>query len=310
MRLNWLLIFFVLLFSVTALAAQQKAPTGILRIILPEVQFSKEKTSIQPAGLRDLNEVAALMKANPAVTAEIQAHTDASGSTSYNLRLSQTRAAVVRNYLTKKGVPAKRLSARGYGETKPLNRCGRGAHCSDAEKRENRRVELLLKGLPADSAAQAPWLKLAGIQNPKPSTAPSVPKMAPESSTRTRQLPEANNSVPLPLPEQADGSTSGDYFPELSEGKSYAPKLLPHTFMGYTIEIACTAKPVAAGAELFRKYEPVYLRDEPGGGYCYYIGAFFTLPEAQQFLQKKALEDFPKARVVAFSRETKTYLSN
>lgn len=309
MRLNLALILFAGLLSATNLWAQQKAPTGTLRVILPEVQFSKEKTSIQPTGLQDLNEVATLLKASPTVRAEIQVHTDASGSTSYNLRLSQKRAAVVRDYLIKKGVPAKRLTAKGFGEAKPLNRCGRGANCSDAEKRENRRVELLVKGLPADSAVQAPWLILAGIDTPTPHAAPTVPKMTPDNSARTRRLPEANNSVPLPKPEQQQNPASDDYSPEHNEGKSYTPKSLPKTFIGYTIEITCSPKPQAAGAALFRKYETVYLRDEPDGGYCYFIGAFFTLPEAHQFLRETVLPDFAKARVVAFSGDTKTYLN-
>ncbi len=310
MRLNAALALSAILTSGLIVSAQAQSSSGALRVILPEVQFSKEKTSIQPAGVQELEAVAALLKKYPTVRAEIQAHTDASGSTSYNLRLSQKRAAAVRDFLIKKSVSAKRLTAKGFGEAKPLNRCGRGARCSDAEKRENRRVELHLKGLPADSAARAPWLNLAGIQGEKPVVAPTVPKMAPENSVRTRRLPEANNSVPLPKPAEGNDAAAQDYFPELSAGKTLAPKPLPNTFTGYSIEVSCTDKPLPAGAGLFRKFEPVYLRDEPGGAYCYYIGAFFTLPEARKFLQEKVLPEDPNARIVAFSGKEKSYQTN
>lgn len=61
-----------------------------------------------------------LMQLNPELIIEIQAHTDSKGSDSYNLKLSQKRAESVVNYLISKGIPAKRLMAKGYGETKPI----------------------------------------------------------------------------------------------------------------------------------------------------------------------------------------------
>ncbi len=296
------LLFLLPLFGLSAppLRAQLQAPAGVLRLVLHGVEFSAERTTVRPDGLRQLNRLADLLRHYPAVRAEIQAHTDASGSTSYNLRLSQKRAAVLRDHLVKKGVPARRITAKGLGESKPLNRCGRGARCSDAEKLENRRVELWLKGVGADSAARAPWLQLAGLAPQPAPLAPTSPKMAAETPAPARQLSEP---VKRPAP-----ATAGDYFSELSEGgKGNVPKPLPHTFTGYTIEIACTPKPLPAGAPALRKHQTVYLFDEPGGGYCYYVGAFFTLPEAWQFLQEKMRADFPQARVVAFANETRTY---
>ncbi|MBK6931550.1 MAG: OmpA family protein [Saprospirales bacterium] len=289
-------------------AAQQ--PAGEWRVILTRVQFSAEKASIGPQAARELDEVAELLRSAPAVTAEIGAHTDASGSASYNLRLSQRRAQAVSAYLANKGVAQRRLKARGYGETQPINRCRRGVRCSDAEKRQNRRVELRLRGLPADSAARAAWLQLGGQTPRKPVQQPAVPKMTPSPSAPARHLPEANNTVPLPVPGKTAAEPPVNDFPErTNENKPYAPKPLPGTFVGYTIEIACDDKPLPAGAPVLRKYEPVFLHQAPGGLYCYYIGAFFTLPEALQFLQQKALPAFPGARVVAFDGEAKTYHS-
>ena len=90
----------------------------------------------------------------------------------------------------------------------------------------------------------------------------------------------------------------------------HVPQPLPGTFVGYTIEIACTDKPLAAGHPVLRRLEPVLLRQEAGGPYCYYVGVFHTLPEAQAFLHDKALPLFAKARVVAIANNEKKYFSN
>ena len=68
---------------------------------------------------------------------EIGGHTDARASESYNLRLSQARAEAVRSYLIGKGVKPSQLSARGYGESQPLN-----ANLNEDQFEKNRRVEL------------------------------------------------------------------------------------------------------------------------------------------------------------------------
>ena len=61
-----------------------------------------------------------ILKANPKVKVRIAGYTSASGSDSYNQRLSERRAKAVEDYLTKEGViAANRLSRIGYGETKP-----------------------------------------------------------------------------------------------------------------------------------------------------------------------------------------------
>jgi outer membrane protein OmpA-like peptidoglycan-associated protein len=70
---------------------------------------------------------------------EIQGHTDNTGSAPYNLRLSQERADAVRTALVNLGVEASRLSARGFGQDKPLV-----PNTSDANRARNRRVQLMI----------------------------------------------------------------------------------------------------------------------------------------------------------------------
>lgn len=68
-------------------------------------------------------------------------HTDSRGNDAYNMSLSQQRANAVVNYLVSKGISRSRLSARGFGETRLVNRCSNGVKCSEADHKRNRRTE-------------------------------------------------------------------------------------------------------------------------------------------------------------------------
>lgn len=291
----------------SALFSQKNSKPAGLRIILSNVQFAAEKSAIRPDAADDLSEVAGLMKKSPSVTVEIGAHTDASGSAGYNLRLSQQRAQAVNNYLIKKGIAQKRIKFKGYGETQPLNRCHRGVRCSEAEKRENRRIELRVYNVPADSFLQAQWLALNGPRFAGATAAKPVVQKSPPPVPAFVPPPVAPAPVADPV---AAGNVQGDYFPELKVANPHVPQPLPNTFTGYTIEVSCADRPLAPGHPVLQAYEQVFLRQEAGGRYCYFVAAFHTLPEARQFLMEKVLPRFSAARVVAFSSNEKKYLSN
>ena len=285
------------------LAAQKANRSGELRVILPDVQFGAEQATLSKSSMLALDEVVTLAKKYSWTTLEVGAHTDASGSASYNLRLSQRRAQSVTAYLAKKGLSQKRLKARGYGETDPLNRCRRGVRCSEAENRENRRIELRVQGLPDEAAARAEWQSLSGIPVSATATATAP---APATAPATAPAP-ATATAPAPATVPAGNS---DYFPELSDNQAYVPQPLPATFIGYTVEFGCFDKPLGAGHPLLRKYETIFLRQEKGTGYCYYIGAFHTLTSAQDFLRTQALPKYPKARITVFANDEKKYISH
>ena len=62
------------------------------------------------------------------------------GSVDYNPDLSQKRAESVVNYLISKGISKSRLVAKGYGESKPINKCIDGVICTEEEYQQNRRT--------------------------------------------------------------------------------------------------------------------------------------------------------------------------
>ncbi len=84
------------------------------------VLFDFDKTDIRPDALPLLNEVVDILKEHESTRLEIQGHTDSVGPQGYNLKLSQRRAEVVREYLIAHGISPDRLIAKGYGESDPI----------------------------------------------------------------------------------------------------------------------------------------------------------------------------------------------
>jgi len=107
------------------------------RVVLPQVQFEYKSTRLTGEAQERLMPVAQVLKDSPEFQVRLNGHTDNVGSDAYNQTLSQNRANSVRSYLVSKGVNAKQVSARGYGETRPI-----ASNSTDAGRARNRRVEL------------------------------------------------------------------------------------------------------------------------------------------------------------------------
>ena len=105
-----------------------------------QVHFAHDSANIEPDSQSLLEEIADVMKKREDITSlEIQGHTDNTGSPVYNQRLSQQRAEAVREALVKLGIESGRLSAKGYGQEKPLV-----PNVSAANRARNRRVQLMI----------------------------------------------------------------------------------------------------------------------------------------------------------------------
>ena len=112
----------------------QKALNAALRN--KRVEFVYAKDRLTPKSQKIIDQIAAILKKHPGIKIEIAGHTDSDGTAERNLKLSQRRAEAVKRYLIKKGIPAERLVAKGYGESRPLVKNDTPAH-----KQLNRRVE-------------------------------------------------------------------------------------------------------------------------------------------------------------------------
>ena len=103
------------------------------------VHFDFDKATIQSRSFPLLDQVARILVEHPEIlSVTIEGHTDDWGSDEYNRDLSQRRAEAVRNYLAGKGVARKRLEARGFGESRPVQ-----SNTTDEGRAANRRVEFI-----------------------------------------------------------------------------------------------------------------------------------------------------------------------
>ncbi len=101
------------------------------------IRFKKGKADVDPACDRTMAYIAKIVKESPGFHVRVDGHTDNVGKPESNMKLSQERAdAVVKYLVEKKGVDAKRLSAKGFGDTQPIadNKTEKG-------RAKNRRVD-------------------------------------------------------------------------------------------------------------------------------------------------------------------------
>lgn len=103
------------------------------------IQFETGKATIKPVSYSILNEVANILKTYDYYNVNIDGHTDNVGKADLNLKLSQARAQAALDYLVKQGVDASRMTAQGYGLTKPI-----ADNKTAAGRAQNRRVEFNL----------------------------------------------------------------------------------------------------------------------------------------------------------------------
>jgi outer membrane protein OmpA-like peptidoglycan-associated protein len=105
------------------------------------VYFEFGKSDLLPESKLELDRVAGFLKQNKNATIEIGGHTDDVGGEDVNDKLSLARATSVMNYIVTKGIPARRLTAKGFGKTKPI-----AGGTDEAARAKNRRVEMLITG--------------------------------------------------------------------------------------------------------------------------------------------------------------------
>ncbi len=110
------------------------------KIALRNVFFDTGKSTLRPESNTELDRLVKLLKDVPSLKIEISGHTDNTGSASLNATLSQDRAEVVVKYLVSKGIAGSRMTAKGYGSSKPV-----ASNNTASGRQENRRTEFEIK---------------------------------------------------------------------------------------------------------------------------------------------------------------------
>ena len=120
-----------------AAMAKSLGETG--HIALYGIYFDTDKTVVKPQSKPTLDEIAKLLRAQPALNVVIVGHTDSQGAYDYNMSLSQRRAAAVAAALVSGyGIAQARLRTAGVGYLAPV-----GSNASEDGRALNRRVELV-----------------------------------------------------------------------------------------------------------------------------------------------------------------------
>jgi len=108
-------------------------------IVLKNIFFEFNKSALLPQSYMELDKVASFVLDNNIHLVEIGGHTDIEGSESYNQKLSEGRAKSVVEYLKKKGIQPERMTAVGYGKSRPID-----SNLTEYGRAQNRRVEFTL----------------------------------------------------------------------------------------------------------------------------------------------------------------------
>jgi len=113
---------------------QKKKP-----VRLDDIHFETNSAKLLATSLDELNKLRTFLTNNPTIKIAIQGHTDDRGEEGFNLKLSEARAKAVVTFLKQQGIASNRLTAIGYGETKPII-----SNQSEAGRLKNRRVEFVV----------------------------------------------------------------------------------------------------------------------------------------------------------------------
>ena len=120
--------------------AAEPAPGRYKYCITLHIEFDIDKAVIRPEYRDEVAKVGDFMKQYPTTTAVIEGHTDNVGTVEHNMELSQQRAESVVNYLVENfGIERSRLSAKGYGFSRPV-----ADNSTDEGKQKNRRIESII----------------------------------------------------------------------------------------------------------------------------------------------------------------------
>jgi OOP family OmpA-OmpF porin len=124
--------------------AARPAPSSVKQsvVIQADALFDFDKSVLRPDGKKSIDDALAKLKGVDVEMVIATGHTDSVGTDAYNQKLSERRAAAVKDYLVSKGIPAAKVTTIGKGESQPVatNKTAEG-------RQKNRRVDIEFKGV-------------------------------------------------------------------------------------------------------------------------------------------------------------------
>ncbi|MGZ5099057.1 MAG: OmpA family protein [Usitatibacter sp.] len=124
--------------------AARPAPSSVRAavVIQADALFDFDKSVVRPDGKKSIDEALAKLRGVDLEMVIATGHTDSIGTDAYNQKLSERRAAAVKDYLVSKGIPGSKITTIGKGESQPVatNKTAEG-------RQKNRRVDIEFKGV-------------------------------------------------------------------------------------------------------------------------------------------------------------------
>jgi OOP family OmpA-OmpF porin len=114
--------------------------TQLTNLLEGNATFAANGTELSADGVDLLNLAVEILQANPATVLVVEGHTDSDGDAAANLDLSQRRAEAVVAYLVDGGIEQDRLTAVGYGESRPI-----ANNATEEGRAQNRRIEFVIR---------------------------------------------------------------------------------------------------------------------------------------------------------------------
>ena len=108
------------------------------------IYFDLSKAVVRNDAALELEKILDVMLQYPKMKIDVRSHTDCRATTKFNEDLSERRAKSTIEWLVKNGISADRLTGKGYGESKLLNKCADGVECTEEEHQANRRSEFII----------------------------------------------------------------------------------------------------------------------------------------------------------------------
>ena len=127
-----------------AAPAPKPAPASVRQaiVIQADALFDFDQSVVRPDGKKNIDDAMAKLAGVDVEMVIATGHTDSVGTDAYNQKLSERRAAAVKEYLVSKGIPASKITTLGKGESQPV-----ATNKTKEGRQKNRRVDIEFKGV-------------------------------------------------------------------------------------------------------------------------------------------------------------------
>ncbi len=108
-------------------------------ITLSQIIFAQSSSEIPHSALKQLNQLADILKTHAQMEIIVEGHTDNQGDSNKNLQLSEDRVEAVKTYLTSQGIESDRIKTKAWGSSRPVS-----SNLTEEKRKLNRRVEFTI----------------------------------------------------------------------------------------------------------------------------------------------------------------------